>query len=53
VIDVLATGLAQRLGPSAREALRRVRYTVATIGIAIPAPSTDPTPIMQGHGPQE
>jgi RpiR family carbohydrate utilization transcriptional regulator len=53
VIDVLATGLAQRLGPSAREALRRVRYTVATIGIAIPTPATDPTPLMQGHGPQE
>lgn len=53
VIDVLATGLAQRLGPSAREALRRVRYTVATIGIAIPAPSTDPTPLMTGRKLQD
>ena len=53
VIDVLATGLAQRLGANAREALRRVRYTVATIGIAIPSPSTDPTPLMQGLKPQE
>ena len=28
-------------------------YTVATIGIAIPSPSTDPTPLMQGLKPQE
>ncbi len=53
VIDILATGLAQRLGANAREALRRVRYTLATIGIAIPAPSTDPTPLMRGLKPQE
>ena len=31
----------------ARDALRRVRYTVARIGIAIPTPSTDPSPLMR------
>jgi DNA-binding MurR/RpiR family transcriptional regulator len=53
VIDVLAAGLAHKMGVNAREALRRVRYTVATIGIAIPTPATDPTLLMQGLKPQE
>lgn len=47
VIDTLATGVAMKLGARAREALRRVRYTVARIGIAIPTPSTDPTAVMR------
>jgi DNA-binding MurR/RpiR family transcriptional regulator len=47
VIDTLATGVAARLGTAGREALRRVRYTVASIGIAIPTPSTDPMPLMK------
>lgn len=42
VIDTLAAGIAMRMGSQARESLRRVRYTVARIGIAIPAPETDP-----------
>ena len=53
VIDTLAAGIAIRLGAKAREALRRVRYTVARIGIAIPTPSTDPTPIMTGTSQEE
>jgi hypothetical protein len=47
VIDTLATGVAERLGARGREALRRARYTVASIGIAIPTPSTDPSAVMQ------
>lgn len=47
VIDTLAAGVAKRLGGKAREALRRVRYTLARIGVAIPTPSTDPTPVMR------
>lgn len=47
VIDTLATGVAMKLGSRARDALRRVRYTVARIGIAIPTPSTDPSPLMR------
>lgn len=47
VIDTLAAGVAKRLGVKAREALRRVRYTLARIGVAIPAPSTDPTQVMR------
>lgn len=47
VVDTLATGIAMKLGARARESLRRVRYTVARIGIAIPTPSTDPTPVMR------
>lgn len=46
LIDTLAAGIAKRLGPAARESLRRVRYTLARIGTAIPAPTTDPTPLM-------
>jgi len=45
IVDTIATALAARL-PRGRESLRRVRYAVARIGIAIPAPSTDPTPLM-------
>ena len=47
VIDTIAAGLAAKLEGRAREALRRVRYTVTSIGIAIPAPETDPTPLMK------
>lgn len=47
VIDTLATGVAMKLGAKARDALRRVRFTVARIGIAIPTPSTDPSPLMR------
>jgi len=53
VIDTLAVGMAERLGASGREALRRVRYTVASIGIAIPTPSTDPTALMKGRNAHE
>jgi DNA-binding MurR/RpiR family transcriptional regulator len=53
VIDTLATGVAERLGARGREALRRVRYTVASIGIAIPTPSTDPSAVMQGRDTHE
>lgn len=53
VIDTLAAGVAERLGVRARESLRRVRYTLATIGVAIPAPTTDPEPIMRSRAPRE
>lgn len=53
VVDTIATGVAARLGAAGREALRRVRYTVASIGIAIPTPATDPTPLMKSLEPQE
>lgn len=53
VIDTIATGVAKKLGAKARETLRRVRYTVARIGIAIPTPSTDPTPLMREHDTEE
>ena len=46
VIDTIAAGVATNLGASGREALRRVRYTLARIGIAIPAPTTDPRGLM-------
>lgn len=42
VIDTLAAGIATRMGHPAREALRRVRYTLARVGVAIPAPQNDP-----------
>ena len=45
VVDTIATALAARL-PRGRDALRRVRYAVSRIGVAIPTPSTDPTSIM-------
>jgi DNA-binding MurR/RpiR family transcriptional regulator len=47
VIDTIATGVASEMGARSREALRRVRYTLASIGIAIPSPSSDPTPLMK------
>lgn len=53
VIDTIATGVADRRGPAARETLRRVRYTVASIGIAIATPSTDPTILMKTIKPHE
>lgn len=53
VIDTIATGVASKLGTRGREALRRVRYTLSTIGIAIPTPSTDPTMIMEGRADRE
>jgi RpiR family carbohydrate utilization transcriptional regulator len=46
IVDTIATGVAARLGPQGRDSLRRVRYALARIGVAIPAPSTDPTPFM-------
>ena len=53
VVDTIATGVAAERGGAAREALRRVRYTVASIGIAIPTPSTDPTILMKTIKPHE
>jgi RpiR family carbohydrate utilization transcriptional regulator len=53
VIDTIASGVAQRLGSRGREALRRVRYTLTAIGVAIPTPSTDPTKLMQTLKPHE
>jgi RpiR family carbohydrate utilization transcriptional regulator len=50
VIDTLAAGIAMRMGQPAIETLRRVRYTVARIGIAIPAPQTDPRGLIPGDG---
>jgi DNA-binding MurR/RpiR family transcriptional regulator len=46
IVDTIATGVATRLGNRARDALRRVRYAVTQIGVAIPTPSMDPTPLM-------
>lgn len=53
VIDTLAAGVAVQLGGRARDTLRRVRYTLARIGVAIPTPSTDPTPLMNGADAEE
>lgn len=53
IIDTIATGVASNMGSRSREALRRVRYTLATIGIAIPTPTSDPTPLMKNLKPQE
>jgi len=53
VIDTIASGVAQQLGARGREALRRVRYTLTAIGVAIPTPSTDPTLLMQTLKPHE
>jgi DNA-binding MurR/RpiR family transcriptional regulator len=53
ILDTIALGVAARLGTRSREALRRVRYTLARIGIAIPSPSTDPTPLMKDRDARE
>ena len=53
VIDTIAAGVAAKLGTKARESLRRVRYTLARIGVAIPTPVTDPTPLMKDFETQE
>ena len=53
VIDTIATGVASEMGTRSRELLRRVRYTLASIGVAIPSPSSDPTPLMKSLKPQE
>jgi DNA-binding MurR/RpiR family transcriptional regulator len=53
VIDTIATGAASQMGARSRESLRRVRYTLASIGVAIPSPSSDPTPLMRGSKTQE
>jgi RpiR family transcriptional regulator, carbohydrate utilization regulator len=53
VIDTIATGVASEMGIRSRESLRRVRYTLANIGVAIPSPSSDPTPLMKTAKPQE
>lgn len=53
IVDTIATGVAARLGARGRESLRRVRYTLARIGVAIPAPTNDPTPIMKDLEPRE
>jgi DNA-binding MurR/RpiR family transcriptional regulator len=53
VIDTIATGVASHMGPRSRESLRRVRYTLVSIGVAIPSPSSDPTPLMRILKPQE
>jgi RpiR family carbohydrate utilization transcriptional regulator len=53
VIDTLAAGIAMKLDGRARETLRRVRYTLARIGVAIPAPETDPTPLMKWQQPED
>jgi DNA-binding MurR/RpiR family transcriptional regulator len=53
IVDSIATGVAVRLGTRSRESLRRVRYTLARIGVAIPSPTTDPTPIMKEGEPRE
>lgn len=53
IVDAIAAGVAARLGARGRESLRRVRYTLARIGVAIPSPTTDPTPIMNDPEPKE
>ena len=53
VIDTIATGVASEMGARSHEALRRVRYTLASIGVAIPSPSSDPTPLMKALKPRE
>lgn len=46
IVDTIATGVAARLGTKGRDALRRVRYALARVGVAIPTPTMDPTPLM-------
>jgi RpiR family carbohydrate utilization transcriptional regulator len=53
VIDTIATGVASEMGARSHEALRRVRCTLASIGVAIPSPTSDPRPLMKALKPQE
>lgn len=53
IVDVIANGMADRMGTRSREMLRRVRYTLARIGVAIPSPATDPTPLMKDLEPRD
>lgn len=53
LVDTLAAGIAATLGARARESLRRVRYTLANIGVAIAAPATDPGPLMKDQPVRE
>ena len=53
VIDTLATGFAARLGDPGRETLRRVRYALTRVGVAIATPSMAPTPFAGGGDPRE
>lgn len=53
IVDTIATGVAAHLGVRSRETLRRVRYTLARIGVAIASPSTDPSPFMTDSEPKE
>jgi len=46
IVDTIATGVAARLGTRSRDALRRVRYALTRIGVAIPTPTMDPTAFM-------
>lgn len=53
VVDTIATGVASAMGARSREALRRVRFTLATIGVAVASPSSDPAPLMKRLKPRE
>ena len=53
VVDTIATGVAVRLGTRSRESLRRVRYTLASIGVAIPSPSTDTSLLTRDSEPRD
>lgn len=53
LVDMIATGVAGRLGPKSREALRRVRLTLVGIGVAVPAPASDPGPLIADTEPRE
>lgn len=47
IVDTIATGLAARLGSRGRDSLRRVRYALTRVGVALPTPTMDPTPLME------
>ncbi|WP_437193336.1 MurR/RpiR family transcriptional regulator [Planctomicrobium sp. SH527] len=53
VIDTIATGVAAQLGERGLETLRRVRYTVASIGIGIPTPSSEAAPLLKTQRSEE
>jgi RpiR family transcriptional regulator, carbohydrate utilization regulator len=53
VIDLIATGVASEMGMRSLESLCRVRYTLATIGVAILSLSFDSTPLIRKRRPQE